>query len=210
MITYSHILHHAIQADDLQLFEAYWKRMTGFAFQSENMTARWLEQEADGGYCSLYELWVYMKAVWFFGLEQEIPGLEEGIRALLRGRSMVRSGEYPRPAIRFYCGLILYRLEGCVFTPEVRACLEQARQQLTGGSRNKTGALTLYQARAYRIHFMELLLSQDAEGAKALYEEFMERAARDKMMELVAWNEKRNAQKKETEIPEIFLAYEYL
>lgn len=106
-ITYSHLLHYAIQRKDKkgkQIFEkyrkAYFGREEGSIFEQIDETLEKWEFK--------YELYVLLKAIYTYYIEEVNGEFAEKIYGMLRNEKLINCKEHPIELIYRYMGLILY------------------------------------------------------------------------------------------------------
>lgn len=105
-ITYSHLLHYAIQRKDekgKQIFEkyrkAYFGREGNIFEQIDETLEKWEFK---------YELYVLLKAIYTYYIEEVNGEFAEKIYGMLRNRKLINCKEHPIELIYRYMGLILY------------------------------------------------------------------------------------------------------
>ena len=106
-ITYSHLLHYAIQRKDKkgkQIFEkyrkAYFGREEGSIFEQIDETLEKWEFK--------YELYVLLKAIYTYYIEEVNGEFADKIYGMLRNGKLINCKEHPIELIYRYMGLILY------------------------------------------------------------------------------------------------------
>ena len=105
-ITYSHLLHYAIQRKDekgKQIFEkyrkAYFGREGNIFEQIDETLEKWEFK---------YELYVLLKAIYTYYIEEVNGEFAEKIYGMLRNEKLINCKEHPIELIYRYMGLILY------------------------------------------------------------------------------------------------------
>ena len=105
-ITYSHLLHYAIQRKDekgKQIFEkyqkAYFEREGNILEQIDETLEKWEFK---------YELYVLLKAIYTYYIEEVNEEFAEKIYGMLTNRKLLNCKEHPIELIYRYMGLILY------------------------------------------------------------------------------------------------------
>lgn len=105
-ITYSHLLHYAIQRKDekgKQIFEkyqkAYFEREGNILEQIDETLEKWEFK---------YELYVLLKAIYTYYIEEVNEEFAEKIYGMLTNRKLLNCKEHPIELIYRYIGLILY------------------------------------------------------------------------------------------------------
>lgn len=105
-ITYSHLLHYAIQRKDekgKQIFEkyqkAYFEREGNILEQIDKTLEKWEFK---------YELYVLLKAIYTYYIEEVNEEFAEKIYGMLTNRKLLNCKEHPIELIYRYMGLILY------------------------------------------------------------------------------------------------------
>ena len=105
-ITYSHLLHYAIQRKDekgKQIFEKYRKAYFGREGNIFEQIDETLEK------CEFkYELYVLLKAIYTYYIEEVNGEFAEKIYGMLRNGKLINCKEHPIELIYRYMGLILY------------------------------------------------------------------------------------------------------
>ena len=116
-ITYSHLLHYAIQRKDekgKQIFEKYGKDYFGSeADISRQIDETWVKREFK------YELYVLLKAIYTYYMDEVDEKFAEKIYGMLSDRKLIDCKEHPIELIYRYLGLILYEYNKKMGVPDV-------------------------------------------------------------------------------------------
>lgn len=226
-ITISHILHYLmgtydeiynrkekIQENNIGLeekdriykqFDYWYCRLTGGRSLEERDEIQIFINEKKGRK-DLFGLWIYVKAIYVFHKQEEIPMLQERIIQLVENRDFYSELLHPEALILKYCGLLLYRLKEGKNSEYAYRIFVTATRRLEAMSKKESGELTLYKIMAYHIQSEGMIAMGDDEGAALLYAQFLDRLEDSVFFQLKDWLEEYNKGKR---IPKISLKGEY-
>lgn len=203
-ITISHILHYAVTRE-YAFFDSWYQKLTG-GKHLENQDEIRVFIDSDRKKTKGFDLWIYLKAVYIYGLQNQIECLKERILELLDNKDFYAQNPFPTAMSLKYCGLLLYKLdkENCQFYAD--NALKKAMRKLENGSRKEYGELTLFKIMAYHIQSEAFHASGNEKAAEKLYLEFMKRLDGSVFYRLKNQMEIFN---KEKYVPKIILKGEY-
>lgn len=172
-ITISHILHYAVTRE-YAFFDSWYQKLTG-GKHLENQDEIRVFIDSDRKKTKGFDLWIYLKAVYIYGLQNQIERLKERILELLDNKDFYAQNPFPTAMSLKYCGLLLYKLdkENCRFYAD--NALKKAMRKLEGGSGKEYGELTLFKIMSYHIQSEAFHASGNEKAAEKLYLEFMKR-----------------------------------
>lgn len=172
-ITISHILHYAVTRE-YTFFDTWYQKLTG-GKHLENQDEIRIFIDSDRKKTKGFDLWIYLKAVYVYGLQDQIGCLKERILELLDNKEFYEQNPFPAAMSLKYCGLLLYKLDKENCRIDADKALKKAMRKLENGSRKEYGELTLFKIMAYHIQSEAFHVSGSEKEAKKLYIEFMKR-----------------------------------
>lgn len=203
-ITISHILHFAV-TKDYPFFDQWYRKLTGGKGLEEQDEIQIFLNTEDSKK-NEFGLWIYLKAVYLFGMQEQIGYLKERILELLEYKGFYTGNPFPSAMSIKYCGLLLYKLDQQSCQRYADNAFRKAVRKLENRERKEYGELTLFKIMAYHIQSEAFLASGNELAAEKLYKEFMKKLDNSVFYRLKGWMEEYNKNK---EIPEIRLKGEY-